>query len=88
MSNDLNRVKILERDEVVRAALLWVEQSIAGNGNIVVGDFTPLRTGFQDRLNVPMQTALRDVGTGAFLELTREQAIGLRDALSAALGAS
>lgn len=80
MIPEIKRLALLRLNEVdEQATRLTVEPGLTGDGRIVIGCLNPVRSGFGDRMLVPVSNELFDArrDVGAFLELTREQALDL-----------
>ena len=71
--------------DVDKSARLAVGESMTPGCHIVIGGFGPVRTGFGDRLTVPLSDSQSDEDPGIFAELTYEQAMDLNAKLSATL---
>lgn len=68
--------------DIDKGARLVVEESMTPGCHIVIGGFGPVKTGFGDRLTVPLSDSQLDEDPGIFAELTYEQAMDLNAKLS------
>lgn len=80
----MNRLKVMQWGDIDSNALLAVEESLTGGGRVVIGNITPVNTGFGDRMHVPVQPS-EALDIGGFLELTGEQAADLHEKLGKVL---
>lgn len=71
--------------DIDRKARLVVEKSMTPGCHIVIGGFGPVKTGFGDRLTVPLSEVQIDEDPGIFAELTYEQALDLNAKLAVKL---
>ncbi|MGH8963732.1 MAG: hypothetical protein ACRDXB_00110, partial [Actinomycetes bacterium] len=61
------------------------DKSMTPGCHIVIGGFGPVKTGFGERLTVPLTDLQADEDPGLFAELTYEQALDLNAKLAAKL---
>jgi hypothetical protein len=71
--------------DIDRSARLAVDKSMTLGCHIVIGGFGPVKTGFGERMTVPLGNAQLDEDPGIFAELTYEQALDLNAKLAAKL---
>ncbi len=71
--------------DIDRNARLAVDKSMTPGCHIVIGGFGPVKTGFGERLTVPLTDLQADEDPGLFAELTYEQALDLNAKLAAKL---
>ncbi len=71
--------------DVDKGARLHVGKSMTPGCYIVIGGFGPVRTGFGERLTVPLNEVQTEEDPGIFAELTYEQALDLNAKLAAKL---
>lgn len=82
----MSEIRVLSSlGDIDRSARLAVDKSMTPGCHIVIGGFGPVKTGFGERMTVPLGDAQLDEDPGIFAELTYEQAMDLNAKLSATL---
>jgi len=90
----MKRTRVMAPAEIDTAARLVVEESLSGDGRVILGPFAPVaHASLGDRLHVPVTQAQAeeapaegDAGTDCVLELTFAQAMRLSRSLANVLG--
>lgn len=81
----MSEIRELTWSDVDKSATLVVDESMTDGYSIVVGKFGPVKTGFGQRLTVPLTDEQMAEDPGLFIELTYEQALDLNAKLAAQL---
>lgn len=81
----MSDIRELTWSDVDTDAVLQVDDSLTSGKSIVVGGFGPVRTGFGQRLTVPLTDEQMRDDPGSFVELTYEQALDLSAKLATKL---
>lgn len=81
----MSEFRELTWSDVDRDATLMVDRSMTDGYSIVVGRFGPVKTGFGQRLTVPLTEEQSEQDPGLFIELSYEQALDLNAKLAARL---
>lgn len=81
----MSDIRELTWSDVDTDATLKVDDSLTSGKSIVVGGFGLVRTGFGQRLTVPLTDEQMDDDPGSFIELTYEQALDLSAKLATKL---
>lgn len=71
--------------DIDETARLQVEPSLIADGRIVIGGFGQVKTGFGNRMSVPLSEDQMSEDPGLFAELTFEQAVDLSTELTRVL---
>lgn len=82
----MSEIRVLNSlGDIDKDARLQVERSLIADGRIVIGGFGQVKTGFGNRLSVPLSEDQMSEDPGLFAELTFEQAMDLNARLATVL---